>query len=191
MILVLGARLEDDGTPGRGLASRLERAAELAAQHPEAGILLSGGGAGPSSEAEAMKRWMLEHGVEASRIVLEDRSKNTRENMLFSLPLLVSTGAERVSLVTERYHMRRAWKILEMLLRQEGRSAIQLDREPAATRDLSAALSEHPVPKRDVRYMARRWVDALRPKMDGTLPLREGAQSALARCRGLRDQTRR
>lgn len=109
-LIVLGAQL--NGTEiSRLLRYRLDAAAEFAEEHPNSTLIVSGGqGAGESiSEAEAMKAYLVEKGVEEGRIVMEMEARNTEENFRFSKQLL---GADKkVSVVTNDFHMYRSLTI--------------------------------------------------------------------------------
>ena len=65
-------------------------------------------------DAEAAFLWAHEHatelGIDADRILLEDRSTSTEENLRYSLPMLRSpeTDVESVGIVTNDFHVFRA-----------------------------------------------------------------------------------
>jgi uncharacterized SAM-binding protein YcdF (DUF218 family) len=76
-------------------------------------ILVSGGGGRMGngrgrSEAAKMARALNAMGVPASALVLEDRSRNTRENAAMTAALARERGGHRVVLVTSALHMPRA-----------------------------------------------------------------------------------
>jgi len=74
-------------------------------------VLLSGGAAVPpyaSSEAEAMREFIVDLGVPPGAVALEPESRNTRENAAFSARWLRQQRIDRVLLVTSALHMRRA-----------------------------------------------------------------------------------
>jgi uncharacterized SAM-binding protein YcdF (DUF218 family) len=79
--------------------------------------LIACGGIGhhPPSEAEVIRQICLEQGVRPEKIILEGRSRNTRENLSFAVPILRKLGATRVILVTDRYHAPRALMIARRL----------------------------------------------------------------------------
>jgi len=62
------------------------------------------------SEAEAMKRYLIEKGISPDRIQLEDQSTSTYENLVFSKEIMTIENAN-VILVTSDYHMYRAKRI--------------------------------------------------------------------------------
>lgn len=106
-LVVLGAGLIGERV-SPVLAARIDRAIGLLAHHPHAKLVMSGG-QGPDEvipEAVAMKNYAVAHGVPAERIILEDQSKTTYENIKFSYRLMKS-GAQ-VALVTNSFHVYRA-----------------------------------------------------------------------------------
>lgn len=60
------------------------------------------------TEAEVMRDLLVRWGIESSRIVVEGASANTRENALFSKPLIEERGYSSLLLVTSAFHMPRA-----------------------------------------------------------------------------------
>jgi uncharacterized SAM-binding protein YcdF (DUF218 family) len=93
---------------GGGRTERALRAAELYKQGVAPRILCSGLGDCRSNQALLEKS-----GVPAAAIVREELSRNTSENVRFSLPLLRQLKARRVIIVTTWYHSRRAWRCFE------------------------------------------------------------------------------
>lgn len=111
-VIVLGAGVNGE-TPSLSLATRIDAAEAYLAAHPDMPVVLSGGQGGGEwiSEAECMRRALVERGVDESRLYLEERSTSTRENMLYSRTLLEELGvdtAQRVAIVTSDYHLCRA-----------------------------------------------------------------------------------
>jgi uncharacterized SAM-binding protein YcdF (DUF218 family) len=90
---------------GGGSGERVERAAELFKAGAAPGIFTSGAG-----DAEDNRRLLENRGVPAGAIQVEPNSKSTRQNALFTVPLLRAQRARRVILVTSWYHSRRALK---------------------------------------------------------------------------------
>ena len=117
-IVVLGGAISTDVSAARNevalneAAERLTVAAELARRYPDARILFSGGSSAlifeERAEAEFAVRVLESFGVARSRIVLEDRSRNTFENAIFSKALAQPKPGERWLLVTSAYHLPRA-----------------------------------------------------------------------------------
>jgi uncharacterized SAM-binding protein YcdF (DUF218 family) len=94
-------------------ASRMSSAIDLAKKHPKARLVFTGGDAtlidnDAQTEANAAAAFFLTAGIEADRIVLESRSRNTRENAVFTRQLVGPKAGERWLLVTSAFHMPRA-----------------------------------------------------------------------------------
>ena len=105
--IVLGAAVWPGGVASPALRRRATRAAELDFAGEVAGIVASGGvGERPPSEAEAARAVMVELGVPASAVILEDRSTSTSENLSFAKALLPAGAA--VVIVTDAWHLPRA-----------------------------------------------------------------------------------
>lgn len=82
-LIVLGARVHEDGHPSRSLETRCRAAAE-AYQRGIAPKIIVCGGQGrdePHTEAQAMERCLRDMGVKAQAILQEDTSTNTVENL--------------------------------------------------------------------------------------------------------------
>lgn len=69
---------------------RLDKALEVIKQHDEARIVLSGGRMNleKDSEAKYMANYLIEHGVDKRRLLLEDKSYNTYTNVDYSLNII-------------------------------------------------------------------------------------------------------
>ena len=111
-VIVLGAGVNGE-TPSLSLSARIDAAEKYIRTHPGVPVILSGGqGAGEDiTEAECMRRALTRRGVAESCLYLEERSTNTRENMLYSCEVLEALGvdpAQRVAIVTSDYHLCRA-----------------------------------------------------------------------------------
>ena len=104
-IIVLGAHV--NGTKlTLALLERVRRALLYLEENPGTKAVLSGGrGDGERiSEAEAMYRYLTEHGVSPERLIKEERSTNTKENLDFSLRLIGSTDYS-IGIVTNNFHV--------------------------------------------------------------------------------------
>jgi uncharacterized SAM-binding protein YcdF (DUF218 family) len=110
-VIVLGAGLVGDEV-GSHLALRLDTAVEYLNGNADAVVVVSGGlGAGRNvTEAEAMSRYLVMRGISPGRILLEDKSTSTYENLLFSSEILSRhfTDSFRVVVVTNDFHVFRA-----------------------------------------------------------------------------------
>lgn len=131
-LLVLGAGVNDN-RPSHTLELRLMRALDYLDAHPDTRIVVSGG-QGPTeniSEAESMYRWLLENGVDSSRILMENKSVTTAENMQYSMPLIIADNSFdeiSIGIVTSNFHVFRSLCLAEQ---QKSRPHITLYGLPA------------------------------------------------------------
>ena len=117
VILVLGAGLRE-GEPSPVLQARLDVAADFLQRHPDSRAVLCGGlGPGqPNTEAAAMARYLTrERGIDPGRLLLEERSTDTRENILFARQILEEQGLAdaATAAVTSDFHLCRARRLME------------------------------------------------------------------------------
>ncbi len=112
-MIILGAQWKMSG-PSEVLRRRLDRALEYLRENPDTIVIVSGGQGSnePVSEAAGMRQYLVDAGISDERILTEDRSTNTAENLAFSGRLLDASG-DRVVIVTNNFHMFRALKIAE------------------------------------------------------------------------------
>ena len=106
-VVVLGAGLIGDKVTPL-LASRIEKGIAIYQKHPSSKLIMSGG-QGPDeimAEGQAMANYVLEKGVPAEDILIENQSTNTEENLKFSYALM--KPGSRFALVTNYYHVFRA-----------------------------------------------------------------------------------
>lgn len=112
VVMVLGAALKGK-EPSDTLARRLDTAMEYARENPDAIILVSGGQGAQEEipESHAMREYLIGHGIDESRIVIEDQSTSTRENFTNSKKILDEMFGENnytTVFVTNDYHILRA-----------------------------------------------------------------------------------
>lgn len=110
--IVLGCRVKGE-VPSRILSERTNAAYEYLQTHEQAVAVLSGGrGEGELiSEAECMKRLLLERGIDEKRLLIEEQSVNTQTNLSNSKKLLEETLGEvpsQVVIITSEFHEYRA-----------------------------------------------------------------------------------
>ena len=109
-LLVLGASVYADG-PSPALTRRVNAVMDCLDQHPDA-VIISSGGQGrnePISEAQCIRDELIKRGVDPGRILMEDKSTNTQENMEFSKALIDRPDAA-VGIVTNNFHI---WRSLQ------------------------------------------------------------------------------
>ena len=107
-LIVLGAKVEADGSPSKALQRRINAAAEYLEQNPQTIVIASGGqGADePMSEAVCIRNGLAAKAIDENRVLLEDQSTTTAENMEFSKAMMRQTA--QVGIVTNNYHIYRA-----------------------------------------------------------------------------------
>ncbi|MFD7640760.1 YdcF family protein [Kitasatospora sp. NPDC059795] len=122
-VVVLGSGLLGGTRVPPLLASRLERGRALYERQAANGrppLLIASGGQGPDEqlpESHAMAAYLTERGFPADRIVLEDRSRTTEENLRFSRELMSAADPDySCVVVTNNFHAFRA----ALLARRQG-----------------------------------------------------------------------
>ncbi|MEG1858400.1 MAG: YdcF family protein, partial [Pseudoflavonifractor sp.] len=111
VMVILGAQVKPSG-PSVHLADRLNTALDYLEDYPALPVVVSGGqGPGePWTEASAMRDYLVAHGIAEKRIWLEENSRNTSENLLFTLELLKEHGldaTEHILVVSNGFHLTR------------------------------------------------------------------------------------
>ena len=124
-VIVHGCALIHGDQISRILSRRLDLALKLYLRSGEKALLVVSGGKGSDetvSEAAAMRGYLLEKGVPNEKILLEDQSHSTRENLRFTDQLLLERGGGgRAALVTSGYHVFRCvWIAHELSFRCTG-----------------------------------------------------------------------
>lgn len=114
--LVLGAAVWAGGQASPSLRRRAEAGARLWLEgHVRAIVACGGKGRHPPSEAEVIGAICVAMGVPDAAVLREDRSATTEENLRFALPFLRRLGADRVVIVTDRFHVPRALLVARRL----------------------------------------------------------------------------
>lgn len=106
-VIVLGMALENDG-PCKDLLLRMDAAAAVSRECPNAQLFLSGGNPNQQgrTEAEAMRDLLLERGVLPERLLLEKQSEDTRANFRNASDMIDLHAP--IAVITSDYHMKRA-----------------------------------------------------------------------------------
>ncbi|NES15323.1 MULTISPECIES: vancomycin high temperature exclusion protein [Micromonospora] len=104
--LVLGTKVEADGTPSAFLAARLELAQRLFAAGKVHAILVSGDNMHAGyNEPEAMRRWLVDRGVPTGKVVLDYAGFDTYDSCARAKRIF---GVDRMTVVTQSFHLPRA-----------------------------------------------------------------------------------
>lgn len=113
IVIILGCRVK--GTvPTKALYSRCLSASKYLKTNPNAKAILSGGQGKDEqiSEAECMYRILTSLGIDESRLIKEEKSTSTYENLLYSKEF---TDTNRIAIATSEYHIYRAKLIAKEL----------------------------------------------------------------------------
>ena len=115
-IIILGCMLKKDGSLTPLLKSRVDKAIEFAKKQKEVTekniIFIPSGGKGKdevTSEAEAMRDYLIKQGIKKKNIKIENKSTNTIENMKYSNSIIIEGKKNaKVSFSTTNYHVFRS-----------------------------------------------------------------------------------
>lgn len=111
LMIVLGCQVKPWG-PSTLLQDRLDKALEYLEGHPDVTVVCSGGQGPdePVSEAQCMRDYLVEKGYPAEQILLEDRSRNTDQNLCWSMDVLARAGydtTDEIVVVSNGFHLAR------------------------------------------------------------------------------------
>jgi len=117
-LIVLGAGINGDKLSWV-LSSRVALALDYLRAHPDCVVIVSGGqGPGETiTEALAMQRYFLTHGIEEGRIFMEEQATSTVENLRFSREIMEEEGLQgrRIAIVSNAFHLYRAQWLADYL----------------------------------------------------------------------------
>lgn len=104
-LIVLGAQVKEKG-PSAALKFRLDTAYDYLIENENTICIVSGGqGANePWTEAEGMRDYLVGKGIAEERILMEDKSTDTSENIVFSAKYLDMEN-DSVGIVTNNFHV--------------------------------------------------------------------------------------
>lgn len=118
-IIILGCAIRKDGTPTPILKARIDSAVAFEKKQFEKtgkhAVFVTSGGQGSDeviSESECMKRYLMEQGIPEERILKEDKSVNTFQNIKFSKAVIREHCKEedvKVAFATTNYHVFRGY----------------------------------------------------------------------------------
>ena len=110
-IVALGFQLEPDGSMREELIRRLTVVKASAEKYPHALIVCTGGGTAAedksATEAGRMAQWLIDNGVAADRVIVEDRSLTTAQNAIYTYDILTERcpQVEQLCIVSSDYHI--------------------------------------------------------------------------------------
>lgn len=154
-LIVLGYRCDNDQIHPL-LKERLDTVLALMEQYEYRRIIVSGGAvASKLTEAEIMKRYLMDHGVPEEKIILEDRSRNTVHNAVNSFLLMQEHGLTSCLLVSNSFHIRRMQFIMKQL---------QIPAAYYANRRLSNIMKQWSITFQEIRAykLTLPWIDKVK-----------------------------
>jgi uncharacterized SAM-binding protein YcdF (DUF218 family) len=108
VIIVPGTRVLANGLPSLTLRERVAHAVSLHKRGLAPFIICTGGvGVYPPSEGEAGARLAVKLGVPASQVLVEGRSKTTRQNLEGAARICRAQGWKKAIIVSQSFHLPR------------------------------------------------------------------------------------
>jgi len=109
-VVILGCGIFPDGSITLTLKNRLDAGIEYLNRYPDSIAIVSGGQgySEPVPEALAMSDYLLSQGIAKQRILLEDKSTSTKENLIYSSAVMTKNypnKAQTLALVSSDFHM--------------------------------------------------------------------------------------
>lgn len=158
VLIVLGAQVKGEA-PSLALTKRLEAAESYLKDNPQTTAVLSGGmGDGEDiTEAECMYRYLTARGIEPERLILEDRSTSTRENLAFSAEKIAERfggdgRSQSTGILSNNFHIYRA----RLLAQKCGYTDAHSIAAPSDWR-------------LQIHYLVREFFALIKEKIDGTV----------------------
>ena len=116
-VIVLGCQVKET-RPSLMLKRRLDAAFEYLSENDNVNVIVSGGKGSDEkiSEAQCMKEYLINKGIQSERIIMEDKSSSTYENLKFSKQIIEKRNLPAdITIVTDGYHQLRAEMIAKSL----------------------------------------------------------------------------
>ena len=108
ILVVLGYKLCSNGNMSKILIDRLDKTIEVQKDFDK--ILLSGGVANKkanASEANLMKKYLLDKGCPIEKIMIENMSMTTKQNAQFCAPIIEKLNVEEFTILSSQFHIKR------------------------------------------------------------------------------------
>ena len=150
-LFVLGGLIIGEETPSEHLMKRIKKAAQYLKEHPSTIAITCGGcfrKGQKKSEALIIKEHLTKMGVEADRILLEDKSTTTNENFSFGKAIIEKHSGKALyelntGFLSSDYHLYRAGLIAKINglpgLKKIGARSTVKDFIRGASRELAVA----------------------------------------------------
>ena len=110
-LVVLGFQLNPDGSMKDELIERLKVAKASAEKYSSAFVVCTGGGTAAenpdATEAGEMAKWLIENGVDARRVIVEDKSLTTAQNAIYTWQILTEQYPQvrQLAIISSDYHI--------------------------------------------------------------------------------------
>lgn len=110
-LVALGFQLNPDGTMREELIERLKVVLASSQKYPNALIVCTGGGTAAdnpnATEAGMMAKWLIDNGVDADRVIVEDHSLTTAQNAIYSFDILDKQypQVKQLAILSSDYHI--------------------------------------------------------------------------------------
>ncbi len=108
VLVTLGNVLRDDNSISPALEARLTLTLSVMADYDR--VILTGGfcnRAATRPESEVMRDWLIAHGADEDKLVIENKSYTTAENAQFCAPILRALAADEVTVLSSASHITR------------------------------------------------------------------------------------
>jgi vancomycin permeability regulator SanA len=113
-LLIMGSRTVGH-KPGFMLKERLDTALKHIYPHTKAVIVTGGSWANEKSEAAVARDYLIQNGVDPSKIFLEEKSTSSYENMMLSAQYIQSADCKDLDYISHDFHLARIKMIAERL----------------------------------------------------------------------------
>ncbi len=110
-LVALGFQLNPDGTMREELIERLKVVLASSRKYPNARIVCTGGGTAAdnpnATEAGMMAQWLIDNGVDADRVIVEDHSLTTAQNAIYTFDILEKQYPQvrQLAILSSDYHI--------------------------------------------------------------------------------------
>jgi len=144
VMVIFGCQMRKDG-PSILLRDRLDTALAYWEEHPDMKIIVTGGKGDDEhiSEAQCMYDYLTAHGADPAQVLMEDRSRNTWQNLRYTFALLEEEGLEpsmgQVLVVSNGFHLAR----VRMLFGRVWGGTYSLSTLAAPSTDLPARVNSY------------------------------------------------
>ncbi len=105
-IITLGSKIEGS-KPSATLKNRLDSTLELLEKYPDSKVIVTGGQGNDEAqpESQVMKKYLVDNGVAENRVLEEDKSTSTKENLEYAAHIAKENDiSQEFIIVTDGYH---------------------------------------------------------------------------------------